>query len=244
MFQVSLELLHKAVSLTEEGDRYRAVTYNNFACVFRRTKKLRSALSYLEKALEIEYNYLHFSEQAVDECLQISNPCDIHLNICAILSQMGKHELALQHAMKALILIQDELISKVPMAGADAAAQDAQTQNMDGSQATMTGMPQQSRKPEDRLIVLCIAYHNIAVEQEFLKQYQASLNSYAKAAQSALKYLGDMHPMTQNMNEVLTQATTKIAAIIQKTMSKDQNRYNKGMPMNELESLIRNTNLD
>ena len=27
---------------------------------------------------------------------------------------MGKHELALQHAMKALILIQDELISKMP----------------------------------------------------------------------------------------------------------------------------------
>lgn len=123
-FQVSLELLHKAVSLTEEGDRYRAVTYNNFACVFRRTKKLRSALSYLEKALEIEYNYLHFSEQAVDECLQVSNPCDIHLNICAILSQMGKHELALQHSMKALILIQDELISKVPAGAADTSGQD------------------------------------------------------------------------------------------------------------------------
>lgn len=44
---------------------------------------------------------------------------------------------------------------------------------------------QQSKKPEDRMIVLCIAYHNIAVEQEFLKQYQASLNSYSKAAQSA-----------------------------------------------------------
>ena len=71
----------------------------------RRTKKLRSALSYLEKALEIEYNYLHFSYETVDECLQVSNPCDIHLNICAILSQMSKHELALQHAMKALILI-------------------------------------------------------------------------------------------------------------------------------------------
>lgn len=86
--------------------------------------------------------------------------------------------------------------------------------------------------------MLCIAYHNIAVEQEFLKQYQASLNSYAKAAQSALKYLGDSHPMTQNMNEVLTQATKKIAAIIQKTMSKGQDRYKKGMPMTELESLI------
>ena len=209
-FNVSLELLHKAVSLTEEGDRYRAVTYNNFACIFRRTKKLRSALSYLEKALEIEYNYLHFSENAVEDCLQVSNPCDIHLNICAILSQMGKHELALQHAMKALILIQDELISKMPAA-------ENETQSQENS---MSGLPQQSRKPEDRLIVLCIAYHNIAVEQEFLKQYQASLNSYAKAAQSAAKYLGEMHPMTQNMNEVLTQATKKIAGIIQKTMQK------------------------
>ena len=70
------------------------------------------------------------------------------------------------------------------------------------------------------------------------------MNSYAKAAQSALKYLGDMHPMTQNMNEVLTQATKKIATIIQKTMSKTQDRYKKGMPMTELESLIKNTDFE
>lgn len=31
------------------------------------------------------------------------------------------------------------------------------------------------KKPEDRIIVLCIAYHNIAVEQEFLKQVQFPL---------------------------------------------------------------------
>ena len=61
-FNVALELLRKAETLTEEGDKYRAVTYNNFACIFRRTKKLRSALNYLEKALEIEYNYLHYSD--------------------------------------------------------------------------------------------------------------------------------------------------------------------------------------
>jgi len=112
-FNVALELLRKAETLTQEGDKYRAVTYNNFACIFRRTRKLRSALSYLEKALEIEYNYLHYSDDSVDDCLQVLNPTDIHLNICAILSQMHKHELALQHAMKALILIQDELITKI-----------------------------------------------------------------------------------------------------------------------------------
>ena len=54
--------------------------------------------------------------------------------------------------MKALILIQDELVSKYP----------------DPSASQSEG---QQRLPEDRLIVLCIAYHNIAVEQEFLKQY-------------------------------------------------------------------------
>ena len=95
------------------------------------------------------------------------------------------------------------------------------------------------------MIVLCIAYHNIAVEQEFLKQYQASLNSYAKAAQSASKYLGEQHPMTQNMNEVLTQATKKIAAIIQKTMVRGQVQQSRvGVPMQELESLIRQSDLE
>lgn len=75
--------------------------------------------------------------------------------------------------MKALILIQDELISKVPMTPGQTAAQESTIkQQQEASYASMsaTGMPgQQSRKPEDRLIVLCIAYHNIAVEQEFLK---------------------------------------------------------------------------
>ena len=53
-----------------------------------------------------------------------------------------------------------------------------------------------------------------------------------------------MHPMTQNMNEVLTQATKKIAVIIQKTMAKNQDRYKKGMPMTELETLIRTTDIE
>ena len=70
-----------------------------------RTNKLRSSLTYLLKALEIEYKNLNFSDFAVDEQLITSNPCDTHLNICAILSQMDKHDLALQHSMKALILI-------------------------------------------------------------------------------------------------------------------------------------------
>ena len=67
---------------------------------------------------------------------------------------MGKHELALQHSMKALILIQDELISKFNIGGTNDLIMAESSEN--------TGQP--SKRPEDRLIVLCIAYHNIAVE--------------------------------------------------------------------------------
>ena len=79
---------------------------------------------------------------------------------------MGKHELALQHSMKALILIQDELVSKFPSPGEPTVGGDSAMGGQSESQ-----FPAQQRKPEDRMIVLCIAYHNIAVEQEFLKQY-------------------------------------------------------------------------
>jgi predicted nucleic acid-binding protein len=52
--------------------------------------------------------------------------------------------------------------------------------------------------------------------------------------------------MTQNMNEVLTQATKKIAGIIQKTMAKTADKMMKkgGMPMSELETLIRETDME
>ena len=104
-YKLCLELLKKAELFTEGNDRMRAITYNNFACLFRKTNKLRNALQYLEAALVLEYTTLNRSEGSVVENLMISNTCEIHLNICAILSQLGKHENALHHAMKALILI-------------------------------------------------------------------------------------------------------------------------------------------
>jgi hypothetical protein len=85
----------------------------------------------------------------VDDSLKISNPCEIHLNICAILSQMGKHELALHHAMKALLLIQDELIART---NEDSGHKEGEAPHND-----------------DRFTVMVIALHNIAVEHEYLK---------------------------------------------------------------------------
>ena len=86
-FKLCQDLLKKAELFTENNERLRAITYNNYACLFRKTNKLRNALSYLEQALDLEYTCLNTADyRPVEDSLKISNPCEIHLNICAILS--------------------------------------------------------------------------------------------------------------------------------------------------------------
>ena len=55
--------MKKAELFTETNDRMKAITYNNYACLFRKTNKLRNALNYLEKALDLEYGCLNTSEE-------------------------------------------------------------------------------------------------------------------------------------------------------------------------------------
>lgn len=61
--------------------------------------------------------------------------------------------------MKALILLQDEIVSRVE--GEEEESKEAKV-----------------KASAERITVLCIAYHNIAVEQEFLKLYNPCLRSY------------------------------------------------------------------
>ena len=50
------------------------------------------------------------------------------------------------------------------------------------------GTPSDNSK--DRTAVLAIAYHNMGVEQEFLRSYPAAILSYKKAVNFAEKHLG------------------------------------------------------
>eukprot|EP00957_Ditylum_brightwellii_P186347 14188167-Ditylum_brightwellii.AAC.1 len=99
-FQLALELLKKAEILTEKDAAGRAVTCNNLACFYRRQGRLRSALQYLQRALRIESRL---------RSNNMTNAADTHLNACAVLSQLGRHQLALEHSQSALILLQEEL---------------------------------------------------------------------------------------------------------------------------------------
>jgi len=81
----------------------------------------------------------------------------------------------LEHAQSALILLQEELFSGAMSGG-------------DGN----NGVAQKV----DRIAVLAIAYHNIGVEQEFLKRHEQSLHSYRKGVDIAETHLGNDHGIT------------------------------------------------
>ena len=52
---------------------------------------------------------------------------------------------------------------------------------------------------KDKVSILAVAYHNLGVEQEFLKLYNDALLSYAQAEAFAKKYLGGADGITKNL---------------------------------------------
>ena len=181
-FNMVLELLKKAEILTERDLSGRAATFNNLACYYRRQGKLHAALQYLQKALKIE-----------SKLSNVQNPADTHINACAVLSQLGRHQTALEHAQQALILLQEELLA--PPGSTEAAA------------------PPQA----DRIAVLAIAYHNIGVEQDFLKRFDQSMLSYRKGVEVAERYLGPKHAICITLKNSIVAAKKAAAASAAKT---------------------------
>lgn len=171
-FNMVLELLKKAEILTERDLPGKAATYNNLACYYRRQGKLHAALQYLQKALKIE-----------SKLSNVQNAADTHINACAVLSQLGRHQSALEHAQNALILLQEELLTPP------------------GDNSNSMTPPQ-----ADRIAVLAIAYHNIGVEQEFLKRYEQSMLSYRKGVEVAERYLGPKHAICITLRNSLLSA--------------------------------------
>ena len=63
---------------------------------------------------------------------------------------------------------------------------------------------------KDRTAVLAIAYHNMGVEQEFLRSYPAAILSYKKAVNFAEKNLGPDDGITQNLRNVYENAKNEL----------------------------------
>jgi hypothetical protein len=64
---------------------------------------------------------------------------------------------------------------------------------------------------KDKVAVLAIAYHNMGVEQEFLRSYPAAILSYKKAVNFAEKHLGPEDGITQNLRSVYENAKNEVS---------------------------------
>ncbi|RLN47996.1 hypothetical protein BBJ28_00000379 [Nothophytophthora sp. Chile5] len=190
-FRVVLELLKKAEILTERHPAGRAVTLNNLACYYRRQGNLHKALVYLTEALKIE--------SRLDN---LPNKADTHLNMCAVLSQLGKHQSALGHAQSALIFLHEEL--QLSSTTKQASPKHKSTVNI--------GQSVDPSAKLDRVAVLGIAYHNVGVEQEFLKCWDLSLQSYKKGGELTSMYLGDSHGIVITLQNALVTAKRSMAS--------------------------------
>lgn len=142
------------------NDSLLAVTYNNLGCFFKKTGKMHAALSYLRRALKSEV-----ALQTDDVTV-----AGTHLNICSVLSKLGKHDKANQHALMALELISAKLNEQPD---------------------TVT---------HDDYMVLAMAYHNVAVEREYLKDWDHAAMAYKQGYQVAKRILGEDHPFAETLN--------------------------------------------
>ncbi|KAF0756788.1 hypothetical protein AaE_004493 [Aphanomyces astaci] len=134
-------LLSKANALSTQDDVLAIDILNQLACYYRRAAKLRVAYDYLKKAMAIDR--------------RLHPPCpakaaETRLNACAILSQLGRHDKALELAQAALILLQTQAM------GAPAV---------------------EKTNAIDVFAAQAVAHHNIAVEEEFLQKPAQSLHS-------------------------------------------------------------------
>jgi len=127
-YDLSLQILQRAQLLCGVNNEGKAIAYNNTAHYYKKIGKPKVALSFFQSALHIE-----------KELANSKNIGDAHLNICAVLSQLNKHDIALLHGISAVSILQEILLEEGSLS-------------------------------KERASVLAVAYHNIGVEQEFMKR--------------------------------------------------------------------------
>lgn len=82
---------------------------------------------------------------------------------------------------------------------------------------------------KDKVAVLAIAYHNMGVEQEFLRSYPAAILSYKKAVNFAEKHLGAEDGITLNLRSVYENAKNELDMALFKKGKKGTGKVGAGI---------------
>jgi len=190
------------------------LTYNNLACVYKRRGKPLAALKCLEKGTAL---CLEFNEK--------DNIAITHLNICAILSQLGNHKAASEEAFKASIQCTEDL-------------------------EKLRNIIRQSKDPvlkvkkeyHEKMSLLGISYYNLGVQEEFIGNYKHALEWYQKACSIVEGNPEIDLKLKSNFYTALKQATDKVKSGVAKkvkmansVITKKDNSY-AGNQMNKSET--------
>lgn len=206
-FDQCLAMLRKAEAITAPGNfkkcqSLQILTFNNIGCCYRKLGKLKSALKYLKEAAQIG-----------SSCAHVKNLSITHLNLCAIQSQLGRHDLALEHAQAAIFHTQEELVSMEARSNdsdrRDEVGENGEVENSgdggDGSNSDVLD----AKSREEKIISLAVAYHNLAVELEFNGRGEASLQWYKKALQLVWKYRESNAALCASFKKIFMDAKKK-----------------------------------
>lgn len=102
---------------------------------------------------------------------------------------MGRHDLAMHHAQSAIMIVQASLLMVFLPERKETAARGAgKSQNVIEREEEI--IKEIKKDFKDRVSILAVSYHNLGVEQEFLKMWHEALGSYKQATAFAWKYLG------------------------------------------------------
>ena len=104
--------------------------------------------------------------------------------------------------MSAVILLQEMMLRKK-----------LDPQSMQDDDFDDSPVKDQKDTNKDKVAVLAIAYHNMGVEQEFLRSYPAAILSYKKAVNFAEKNLGQEDGITQNLRSVYENAKNEVSKL-------------------------------
>lgn len=118
------------------------------------------------------------------------------------LSDLGRHEEAINHVQAALVLLQDELFNVDPPAP-----------NKDVRAGPLVGCAKGSDHFKARATVLAVCYYNHGVEEEFLGR-PGCAQSFKLAADIAGAHLGPDHYITKQVNQAHTAAVNRAQAAL------------------------------
>mmetsp|Transcript_97193 Transcript_97193/g.245173 ORF Transcript_97193/g.245173 Transcript_97193/m.245173 type:complete len:1258 (+) Transcript_97193:69-3842(+) len=160
------------------------LTLSNLAALHQRFGNKEAALLCLREA------------EALCLDLPASDAAATHLSLCALLSQLGRHQEAERHAAEAVQLGEADILQLPSL-----------QHHAGDSQYCATG----EALLREKASALAVAYNNLAVQREFLGQFSECLALYEKAVVLAEGHMESDNPLLARLRESHQNATQTAA---------------------------------